>query len=500
MISIISATGYLYSTINKEGFPETDTGEIDIDITLPEGSKLVKTMEVLEVFNAKLADMPEVETRIASIGRSRWTEQTNRGEISVVLVPESEREISSNDFSLRLRRELVAAGTTVRVRVEGGGLSFGRGFSFGGGAIRLSLIGPEIDELVAISGEIEKNLLADPNIISVDNGRTDPTPELHFYADRERVGRLGTNLNTIASNLRTQTLGNQAGFYIDEGREIPIEVRSRREVLKNRDDLFDVEVFQVGEQRIPIVAVGEFIPTEGVDSFQRRDRETVLDVNIRVDGDANEYREKIISFIKSEIVLPEGYRYEFTGGTAESAEGFQQFFFALIAAVLLMYMIMASLFENFRDPFVIWLCIFMAAFGALAFLVFLGDPLSTTAQIGMFMLVGIIVNNGIVLVDYIHLNTKGIAFDPTRGSEYMIQVIEACKRRMRPILLTAITTICSMIPLSLELGSGAEIWSPLAKAVIGGLLFGAVLTLFITPAISVGFNQGINWVKQLRKK
>ena len=116
------------------------------------------------------------------------------------------------------------------------------------------------------------------------------------------------------------------------------------------------------------------------------------------------------------------------------------------------------------------------------------------------MLVGIIVNNGIVLVDYIHLNTKGIAFDPTRGSEYMTQVIEACKRRMRPILLTAITTICSMIPLSLELGSGAEIWSPLAKAVIGGLLFGAVLTLFITPAISVGFNQSINWTKQLRKK
>ena len=379
-------------------------------------------------------------------------------------------------------------------------MSFGRGFSFGGGAIRLSLIGPEIDELVAISGEIEKNLLADPNIISVDNGRTDPTPELHFYADRERLGRLGTSLNTVASNLRTQTLGNQAGFYIDEGREIPIEVRSRREALKNREDLFDVEIFQVGDQRVPIVAVGEFVATEGVDSFSRRDRETVLDVNIRVDGDANEYREKIISFIQSEIVLPEGYRYEFTGGTAESAEGFQQFFFALIAAVLLMYMIMASLFENFRDPFVIWLCIFMAAFGALAFLVLLGDPLSTTAQIGMFMLVGIIVNNGIVLVDYIHLNTRGIAFDPTRGSEYMTQVIEACRRRMRPILLTAITTICSMIPLSLELGSGAEIWSPLAKAVIGGLLFGAVLTLFITPAISVGFNQSINWVKQLRKK
>lgn len=158
---------------------------------------------------------------------------------------------------------------------------------------------------------------------------------------------------------------------------------------------------------------------------------------------------------------------------------------------------MASLFENFRDPFVIWLCIFMAAFGALAFLTILGNPLSMTAQIGMFMLVGIIVNNGIVLVDYIHLYTKGNPFDTKKDSPYMVHVLEACRRRMRPILLTAITTIFSMIPLSLELGSGAEIWSPLAKAVIGGLVFGAILTLFITPALSVGFNQMISWVKNL---
>ena len=497
MLGIISGTMYMYQTINKEGFPESDSGQIDIDIRLPEGSKLVKTMDVMDAFNAKLAEMPEVETRIASIGRSRWTEQTNRGEISVVLVPESEREMTTNAFSLKLRRELVSPGVEVRVRVEGGGLRFGRGFDFGSGSIRLSLIGPEIDQLVAISDKIEAKLIDDPNVISVDNGRTDPTPELHFYADRERVGRLGTNLMTIASALRTQTLGNTAGYYISDGREIPIEVRTRKSSLKSRDDLFDIEVFQVDDQRIPIVAVGDFVAEDGVDSFQRRDRETILDVNIQVNGDANEYRSKIIEFIQSEIVLPEGYRFEFTGSTNETDQSNREFFFALIAAVLLMYMIMASLFENFRDPFVIWLCIFMAAFGALAFLTILGNPLSMTAQIGMFMLVGIIVNNGIVLVDYIHLYTKGNPFDTKKDSPYMVHVLEACRRRMRPILLTAITTIFSMIPLSLELGSGAEIWSPLAKAVIGGLVFGAILTLFITPALSVGFNQMISWVKNL---
>ncbi len=500
MFLIIGSTIYMGMNIDREGFPESDSGQLDIDITLPQGSKLVKTVGVMEGFAARLDSMPEIETMITSIGRSRWTEATNRGEISLQLVPEDEREISTNELAVKLRQELTSPGVNVRVSVEGGGLRFGRGWRSGGGSIRLSLIGSKIDQLIAISDKIEAKLLEDPRIISVDNGRTDPTPELHFYADRERLGLLGTNLNTVASALRTQTLGNQAGFYIDGGREIPIEVRTRKNALKNREDLFDIEVLQTEDQRVPVVAVGEFVPTQGVDSFQRRDRETLLDVNIQVQGDANEYREVITEFIKNEIILPEGYRFEFTGATRETQQGANEFFIALLAAIALMYMIMASLFENFRDPFVIWLCIFMAAFGGLAFLMLLGDPLSTTAQIGMFMLVGIIVNNGIVLVDYIHLYSKGNEFDTRRDSPYMRHVLEACRRRMRPILLTAITTICSMIPLSLELGAGSEIWSPLAKAVIGGLAFGAILTLFITPALSVGFNQVVNWVKHLFRR
>jgi HAE1 family hydrophobic/amphiphilic exporter-1 len=116
------------------------------------------------------------------------------------------------------------------------------------------------------------------------------------------------------------------------------------------------------------------------------------------------------------------------------------------------------------------------------------------------MLVGIIVNNGIVLVDYMHLRTRGMTYDLTKGSDFLDGVMEACKRRMRPILLTAITTICSMIPLSLEIGAGAEIWSPLAKTVIGGLAFGVIFTLFITQDISVGFKQMSNWIGSLFKK
>lgn len=501
LLGIMVGTVFLYTGISKEGFPETDSGEIDVDVNLPEGTRLVKTIGVLDEFEQILLKKPEIETVVASIGRSRFSEQTNRGSFTLKLVPLEERTVTSAEVAASLRQELVAPGATVRASVEGGGIRIGgRGFRSGGGSIRLSLIGPEMSELLAVSKQIEDKLLEDPNIIAVDNGRTDPTPELQFIVDRNRVGLLGSGIGDVANNLRTQTLGNQAGYFRADGREIPIEVRTAKNSLKSREDLFDLEVLQYEDQRIPVIAVGEFVETKGVDSYSKRNREILLDVSIQFNGDATEYRNLITNYFTSEVIMPEGYRYEFTGATQEAQQGAQQFLFAGLAALVLMFMIMASLFENFRDPFVIWLCIPMAIFGALLSLIILGSPLSTTGYIGLFMLVGIIVNNGIVLVDYMHLRTRGMSYDLTKGSEFLEGIMIACKRRMRPILLTAITTICSMIPLSLELGAGAEIWSPLAKTVIGGLTFGVLFTLFITPALSVGFKQVIDWISSLFSK
>ena len=491
MVGIIVGTGYMFTVVEKEGFPETDSGEIDVRLRLTEGTKLTKTLAVMEQFYNKMDEHEEVETIVSSIGRSRWVEQTNAGSFSLTLISQNDRDLTTAEVAEKLKDDLTFPGATVNVSVAGGQNFGGRGFRGGSRSIRLSLVGPEIEELQKISAKIEERLINDPNILDVDNGRTDPTPELQYVVDRERVGLLGTNIQQVAGALRTQTLGNQAGFYRYEGREIPIQVRIQKDALKSREDLFDLEVFEVNDQRIPAIAVGQFIPTKGVDSFQRRDRETILDLNIQVRGDANEYKPVIVSFLQNEVVLPEGYRYEFTGATSAFSQDFGQFAYAGLGAVILMFMIMASLFENFRDPFVIWLTLFMAGFGALLTLILTDTALSSTAQVGLFMLVGIIVNNGIVLVDFMHLNTRGMEFDLKRESEFMQGILEACKRRMRPILLTALTTICSMVPLSLELGAGAEIWSPLAVAVIGGLGFGVIFTLFITPALSVGLKQVI---------
>ncbi len=327
--------------------------------------------------------------------------------------------------------------------------------------------------------------MKDDKVISVDNGRTDPTPELQFHVDRQRVSRMGSSLNQVATSLKTQVQGTRVGFLRDEGREVPIMVQAHKTALTSREQLLDLELLQTDSQRVPVAALGQFESVEGVNEIERRDRETILDVNVQVAGNTNEYRQRIIEFIQQEIVLPEGYRYEFTGGTADAEEGTNEVMWSLLFAIALTYMIMASLFENFRDPFVIWFSIPLAFFGALVGLWMSLTPLSATAFIGMFMLVGIIVNNGIVLVDYMHLYSKHNAQDDSLFDN----MIEACKRRMRPILLTALTTICSMIPLSLSIGTGAEIWAPLARAVIGGLFFGSILTLYVVPIFVMGISK-----------
>ena len=476
---LLGGTYLLFTNIDSTFFTDSDSGQVSIDVELPTGTKLVRTAQIIRDFSDTIQQKEPVKTVITEIGQSGWDSRTNIGQITVNLVEQSKRDISTDAFSANLRNELEAPGVELNISGTGGG--FG-GFSSG---IRLSLIGPDIERLQAISNKIEMVMMADSNVISVDNGRTNPTPELQYHVDRQRINRMGSSLREVATSLKTQVQGTRVGYLRDQGREVPIEVRAQKNALKSREQLFDLQLIEADSQRVPVAALGHFESVKGVDEISRRDRETVLDVNIEVDGSTQKYREKVINVIQEQVVLPEGYRYEFTGGTRDAEEGASETMWSLLFAVLLTYMIMASLFENFRDPFIIWFSIPLAFFGALAGLWIMQTPLSVTAYIGMFMLVGIIVNNGIVLVDYMHLYSK---YNEHSDSLFN-NVIEACKRRLRPILLTALTTICSMIPLSLGIGTGAEIWAPLARSVIGGLFFGSILTLYVVPVFVMGISK-----------
>jgi len=490
VVMIIAGSGVIFQTIQKEEFPETDEGQFDLRVELPAGTKLSTTAETLRDYTNILLENPEVRTVITNIGRSGRSTLTNAGTMSITLVGERQRERTTSDIAADLRQALMEPDINVEIANLGGSGGIPTQRSWGGRGIRVSLIGPDIDVLQRLTLEIENQIIDDPVVMSVSNPRSRPMPELIYQLDRDRISRTGFSTQNVASELGNQARGTRAGFFREEGREIPIQVRNARDQFQNRDDLFALELLQYEDQRIPVLGLGEFIPQEGRSTIQRRDRETLLDVMVMVRGDMEEYQNKLVEVLENDIVLPDGYRYEFGGSVFAQQQSTSEAWFALFLALLLTYMVMASLFENLRDPFIVMFTVPLAFFGSLLFLYLTATPLSIPANIGIVILIGIVVNNGIVLLDYIHQNTRG----QEDSEDYLILFLEACKRRMRPILLTALTTIFSMIPLALEFGSGSEIWSPLAKSVIGGLAFATLLTLFVIPTVVIGIS------KKRRKK
>lgn len=469
-------------------FPSTDSGSIIVNVDLPAGSTLVQTAETIRKMAADLQQDSLVATVIASIGQGGWRSEANVGRITLRLIDADKRARSSEEIALDFRRRIDIPGVRTSIFAGGGfGPGGGGGGRFGGlgQSIRVTMIGPDTEVLKGITTRIEEVMLQDSSVISVDNPRISGTPELNFQIDRQLVSRMGSNIGEVANAFKTQARGTQVGFYRTGGREVPIEVRTDERYRQSLSDLRRFELLQVGDQRVPVAQLGVFEPTEGVSRISRRDRETIMDVNISVSGDAAVHRERITRLLQEDVVLPPGYRFEFTGTNRDQQQANQSLFYALLAGLLLTYMVMAGKFENFRDPFVIMFSIPLAFFGSF-FLFWLTDTnTSVPAYLGMIILVGIVINNGIVMVDFIHQKA-----DIRAGEEaYLPALIQAAKDRLRPIVLTALTTIGSMVPLALELGTGAETWSPLAKAVIGGLAFSTVFTLYVVPVVLVGISK-----------
>ncbi len=485
VILVLAGSVALFRQLPAEFFPETDEGQFDLRIEFPAGTKLATTAEELRNYTDRILESEDVTTVITNIGRIGRSTSTNSGTISITLVDEYEREESTADIAASFQQDLQEPDIDIEIANLGGGGGIPIGGGRGGQGIRVSLIGPDVEILQELTLRMEEALIDDENIISVSNPRSRPAPELIYELDRNRISRSGASATNVANALGTQARGTRAGFYREEGREIPIQVRNARNQFQNRDDLFSLELLQVGDQRIPVPGLGEFTLQEGLTTITRRDRETLLDVSIMIRGNAEDYQTRIEEVLENDVILPDGYRYEFTGSIFSQQESSGEILIVTFFALLLTYMVMASLFENFRDPFIVMFSVPLAFFGSLVFLFITGTSLSVPAYIGIVILIGIVVNNGIVLVDFIHQNTRG----KEDSKDYMMLFLEACKRRMRPILLTALTTICSMIPLALELGTGSETWSPLARSVIGGLAFATVLTLFVIPAVVIGISK-----------
>ena len=319
-----------------------------------------------------------------------------------------------------------------------------------------------------------------PGVTGARVDRSEGRPEQRILFDREKIADLGLSVNEVASVIQTNIGGSQAGVFRDGGDEYPIMVRLRPEDRLSTQDLDNISIRTPDGRVLPVSSVVRKEMGRGPTGINRIDGQRVTNITANLEpgvalGDA-------VERIRTQLLekpLPEGYSIVFGGEYEEQQKAAADFQLSILMALVLIYMVMAGQFERFFDPLVVMFSVPLAIIGVVPALLLTGTTLNIQSLMGVIMLIGIVVNNAIVLVDYINLMRR------EKGMSVTDAVIQSGKLRLRPILMTTLTTVLGLLPLSFGVGAGAEIQASLARVVIGGLTASTLVTLVFIPVVYI---------------
>ena len=344
--------------------------------------------------------------------------------------------------------------------------------------IELEIRGYNLSLLERLADELMRRMRQIPGLSDIKSSTEGGNPELQIRFDRDRLAAYGLTLGQVAGTVRSKVQGAVATDIQREDRSIDIRVRADERYRDSIRDLAGLTVFQSGKTAVPLAAVAEIQEVEGPAEIRRSEGERVAVVTANLVGrDLGSVSEEIVEALEA-MSLPAGYDYRIGGQRQEMETSFDSMRLAILLAVFMVYLVMASQFESLLHPFVILFSVPLAIIGVVATLWLAGVTISIVVLIGAILLAGIVVNNAIILVDYTNqLRRAGLA------------KLEALKKagrvRLRPIMMTTATTVLGLLPMALGLGEGSELRSPMALTVIGGLLTSTLLTLLIIPAVYV---------------
>ncbi len=480
MVGFFVLSMFLVKFIGKEFTPKQDQSFIAIDINRSVGTDFRQVeKDVLELEKFIKENIPEAQAVYFNYGESGNPFAAIRGggyntaRLRLKLVNLKKRKRSQFEIEELLRNKLSTM-TDISYQVQQQG-----SFSTEQGDISVKIFGDDLDTLKRLAKKVEEIVKSVKGTRDVQNTFAEPSYELQISLDRPKIYHYGLSVFNVMNTIYRSFQGEVAAKYREGSDEYDIVVRTKPEYRKNRYDLEKIFVKNMYGNFIPLSEIAKIDLNIAPNNILRESQERVGKVYCSIYGRdlgsiSNDVKSKL-----SKIEFPEGYRYE-VGGTAEDmAESFMYLGIALLVAALLVYMVMASQFESLIDPFIIFFSIPLSFSGVMWILFLTNTNISVISLIGMVMLAGIVVNNGIVFIDTINQlyhSGKMQLFDA---------VIEAGRRRLRPILMTALTTVLSMFPLALEIGEGAEAWAPMARTVIGGLLFSLLISLFYLPSLYV---------------
>jgi len=342
----------------------------------------------------------------------------------------------------------------------------------------IKIFGKDLTELKRISDAIEKRITGIRGIRDVDNSLKEANIEKHIVINRDKAFRYGLTVAQIASAVRTATLGTKAGVFRESGDEIDIRVRLQESSRNSLPDIEHLSIVSPLGFEVPLNQVAEILPGKGPLKIEREHQIRVAKVTANVVGrdlgsTVSEVKDRIKDIEKN---LPNGYFIEYGGAYKNMKESFNTLLQAFLLAIVLIYVIMASQFESFSHPFVIMFTLPLALIGVVFLSLITGTTLSTLSFMGVIILAGIVVNNGIVLIDHVNQLRR-------KGMEKHEALIQGGADRLRPVLITALTTIIGMFPMAISTSEGSEMRAPMAIAVIGGLASATFFTLVIVPAV-----------------
>ncbi|MEX2471627.1 MAG: efflux RND transporter permease subunit [Gemmatimonadota bacterium] len=467
--------GLLMMRVGVSLVPELSQGELVVELEASPGTSLLRMEELARGAEAAALALPTVEEIFTNVGVRGGAGTLGRtGELerhAATLLVRLSEEAESEDLVIEQLQDRLATMPGVQVRVDRPRL-----FTVNA-PVEVEVRGFDLNLLEEIAGDVRARLRTVPGIEGVEDERRAGTPEISVRFDRERLARQGLTIGDAAEALQARVQGAAATEFTERDRDLTVLVRARENQRTTLEDLAQLRLQTPAGGSVQLSAVADLGFQDGPAEIVRRGGSRVALVEARPAGtDLAGAIERIGAEMK-EIVLPRDITVAVAGQSRDLQESVRSMQLALLLAVFLVYLVMASQFESFRLPFVILASVPLALPGAVAALWVSGNSISVVALIGMVMLVGIVVNNGIVLVDYVNQlrRDEGYALDAA--------IVHAAKVRLRPILMSTLTTVLGLLPLALIPGEGAELRVPLAVPVIGGLLFSTLLTLVVIPTL-----------------
>lgn len=482
----------LGKAVGTDYIPDIDAGSVSIQFETEQGTSHTLTEQVgNQIVQLLQEKVPEItEGGIASIsGQTEdgvltavgFKEGKNIGTIFCHLKPVDERKRSSQQIADDIRPLIEAIPEIEKVTVSGGS-AMATALTGSRAPIEFVVYGKNLDEMNEVAFEIERKAKAHPEFTNVEALVSAGNREVHILVDKDKASQMALNPGVIGIQVRENLYGAKAGAYTEDGTDYDIRIQYAPDYRNSIGKLREMQVTNLLGQQVPLIAVADIQEKEAPVQIERLTQQRYVKVKSNLNGISLGDGAKIAEQIIDDLDTPQGVTVSLGGQVEDQGDTFSSLTLIFIIGLLLVFMVMAAQFESLLDPFIILFAIPFTLVGVILAFLITGTTLSVVTFIGLIMLVGIVVNNGIVLVDYSNMLVR-------RGYTIRDAVMESGRSRLRPVLMTSMTTILGMLPMALSRGMGQELYAPLGITIIGGLLISMLVTLILVPTAYAAVHQ-----------